>query len=389
MFATILHIDLDAFFVSVEQVHDPTLKNKPVIVGGRPGGRGVVASASYEARKFGVRSAMPIVKAQQLCPDAIFLEGSFSRYREASGRFFEILSDFSPVIEPGGLDEAYVDITGTEFIYGPPRQLAKRLKYRVRTELGLPSSVGIANSKIVAKVASELSKPDGLVEVFPGAERDFLAPLPVGDLPGAGKKTEQALKGIGIVTIGQLASTPVEQLRKLFGTWGSLLSDHANGIDGRKVELRGEARSMSRESTFGSDTLDRPFLESVLWKQSERLGAELRSSERMARCVTLKLRYADFETLSRSVTLATATDSDRTIFDNASQLLNKTLNWTGQPVRLIGVEVSRLTSSRQLSLIDGDDNRRRLDRVLDRIRNRYGFGSIQSGRAFPAKDTED
>jgi len=202
----IMHIDLDAFFVSVEQAVNPKLKGKPVIVGGRPDRRGVVAAASYEARAFGLHSGMPLATASRLCPQAIFIEGSFPRYREASKKFMAILADFSPYLEPVGLDEAYLDATGFESLHGSTRQMAVKIKQRVKDELDLCASIGIAGSKVVAKVASDLSKPDGLLEIAAGDERTFLAPLPIGRLPGIGKKTEQLLKGLGIHTIGQTIS---------------------------------------------------------------------------------------------------------------------------------------------------------------------------------------
>ncbi|MFC2048273.1 DNA polymerase IV, partial [Chloroflexota bacterium] len=205
---TIMHVDLDAFFVSVEQVLNPKLKGKPVVVGGRPGGRGVVAAASYEARAFGLHSGMPLKTASRLCSQTIFIEGSFPKYRNASRKFMAILADFSPFLEPMGLDEAYLDVTGFESIHGSIRQMAMSVKQRVKDELGLCASIGIASSKVVAKVASDLSKPDGLLEVTRGEERSFLAPLPIAKLPGIGKKTERVLKGLGINTIGELSITP-------------------------------------------------------------------------------------------------------------------------------------------------------------------------------------
>ena len=280
MVRSILHIDLDAFFVSVEQALKPELRDKPAIVGGRPDRRGVVASASYEARAFGVRSAMPLSKAYKLCPQAIFLQGHFNLYREFSSRFMEILATFSPELEPGGLDEAYLDVTGCD---GSPRQIAMKIKERVKLELQLVASVGIAGCKVVAKIASDLSKPDGLLEIAPGEEKRFLSPLPVARLPGVGKKTEQELKKLGIKTIGQLAMLPDETMKRRFGIYGIMLHHHANGIDDRKVESYDEVKSISRETTFEQDTLDQLFLEAVLWHLSERVGDDLRSQDKRAK----------------------------------------------------------------------------------------------------------
>ena len=297
---TIFHIDLDAFFVTVEQVLNPSLRNKPVIVGGRPGGRGVVASASYECRKFGVHAAMPLARAQKLCPQAIFLTGNYRKYAEFSDKFMSILSDYSPSMESGGLDEAYLDVTGCEN-FGSWRNLALTIKERIKKETGLVASVGIAPCKVVAKVASDLSKPDGLIEVLPGQEKNFLAPLAVQKLPGVGEKTAKILKSAGIETIGQLAEMPLELFRSRYGEGMLWLREHARGIDNSPVETRGEAKSISRETTFEKDTMDTGFLKATLRYFAEKLGADLRESNKKARTVTLKLRYTDFETVNRSV----------------------------------------------------------------------------------------
>jgi DNA polymerase-4 len=228
-----MHIDLDAFFVSVEQVLNPDLKGKLVVVGGKPDRRGVVASASYEARAFGLHAGMPLSTASRLCPQAIFIEGNFSRYSEASEKFMAILADFSPFLEPMGIDEAYLDATGFESLYGSILQMAKAIKQRVKDELGLCASIGIASNKVVAKVASDLSKPDGLIIVEAGKERSFLALLPIDDLPGIGKKTEQVLKRLSINTIGELANMPLDTLKSHFGVFGEVLHQFANVVDDR------------------------------------------------------------------------------------------------------------------------------------------------------------
>ncbi|KPK24176.1 MAG: DNA polymerase IV, partial [Dehalococcoidia bacterium SG8_51_3] len=224
----IMHIDLDVFFVSVEQVLNPKLKGKPVVVGGKPDRRGVVAAASYEARAYGVHSAMPLLTASRLCPQAIFIEGNYKRYHEASQKFMAILADFSPFLEPLGIDEAYLDVTGFESLHGSIPRMAEKLKQRVKNELGLCASIGIASSKVVAKIASDASKPDGLLDVPVGGESAFLAPLLVNRLPGIGKKSEQVLKKLGIGTIGQLAALSAETLKSHFGAFGKLIQDHAN-----------------------------------------------------------------------------------------------------------------------------------------------------------------
>jgi len=340
----IMHIDLDAFFVSVEQALNPELQGKPVVVGGRPDRRGVVASAS------------------------------------------SILADFSPYLEPVSLDEAYLDATGFESIYGSVRQMAVAIKRRIKDELGLCASVGIAGSKVVAKVASDLSKPDGLLEVVVGEERSFLAPLPVAKLPGIGKKTERVLTGLGINTIGELSIMPLSVLKSHFGVFGELLHHFASGIDDREVEPPGAAKSISRETTFARDIGNRAIVAAALRYLSERVGGELRRRGKRARCVTMKLRHADFTTITRRRTLSQTTDADQTIFDTGLELLKGELAQAKQPVRLIGIGVSDLVEpGRQLDMLDASAQRQeRLDK--DRIRNKYGFTTIQTGRTLLLKD---
>ncbi len=386
----ILHIDLDAFFVSVEQALAPELVDKPVVVGGRPDRRGVVASASYEARVFGIRAGMPLTQAYRLCPQAIFLQGSFTTYRDASERFMTILADFSPWLEPAGLDEAYLDVTGCE-LFGTPYQLASRIKERVKKELKLIASVGMASCKVVAKIASDLGKPDGLVEVAAGQEKDFLAPLPVANLPGVGKKTEQSLKAMGIKTIGQLAVLPIEVIKNRFGSFGLMIHHYANGMDSREVEAPGEAKSISRETTFAEDTSDKVFVQAMLRYLCERVGAELRQETKHARTITLKLRYSDFETITRRFSSKEAIDADELIFAGAVKLLEQALAGKRKLVRLIGIGVSNLVSyGKQLNLLDSRPQRlAHLDKAIDRIRNKYGFTAIQTGRTLLLKDIFD
>ena len=384
----IIHADLDAFFVSVERVLDPSLVGKPVIVSGHPDRRGVVASASYEARAYGVRSAMPMATARRLCPQAIIVTGNFANYRDYSRKFMAILADFSPFLEPGGLDEAYLDATGFESLYGTIHNMGTLIKKRLRRELGLPLSIGIASCKIVAKVASAACKPDGLLEIGYGKEAEFLAPLPMAKLPGIGKKTEAVLSGLGVKTIGDVAKLPEPVLKRRFGVFGGHLMEFARGIDPRPVEAPREAKSMSRETTFMTDTLDRDFLTSTLYHLTERVGADLRGDGKLARTFTLKLRYADFNTLTRSLTLKQGVDSDQDIFDIGQKLLLKELVAEMQPVRLIGIGVSELVSeSRQMNMLDERPARlAALSKAVDRIRSRYGFDAIKTGRTVEFKD---
>jgi len=383
----ILHVDLDAFFVSVEQVRHPELRGRPVIVGGDPDGRGVVACASYEARAFGIHAAMPLRKAARLCPQAVFLRGGFSRYREASSRFMAILADFSPLVEPLGIDEAYLDLTGFEPIYGPAPQAAARIKKRVTDEIGITASIGIGSSKLIAKIASDMDKPDGLVEVAAGDERGFLAPLPVGRLPCVGRRTEQVLRTMGVKTVGDLAKLSESTLNNRLGSVGSVLYRFTRGIDGREVTPPQAAKSISRETTFNEDTLDVAFLKATLRYLGERVGADLRHSGKRARCVTLKLRYSDFDTITRSRTLKDSVNTDGAIFDIGADMLDGALAQRRQLVRLVGIGVSSLSGEeRQLSLLDPAAGREEvLDRAIDRLRQKYGFTAIQRGRTMQLK----
>ena len=390
MIRSILHVDLDAFFVSVEQALRPELRGKPVIVGGRPNRRGVVAAASYEARAFGIHSAMPLIRACQLCPQAIFLEGNFHRYREFSNKFMAILADFSPEVEEGGLDEAYLDVTGCD-IFGTPRQIAMKIKQRVRDELGIVASVGIATSKVVAKIASDFHKPDGLVEVPAGQEGEFLAQLPIGKLPGVGEKTELYLKQRGVSTMGQLASLKKETAQALLGSSGMTLYYHAQGIDDRRLATQGEVKSISRETTFAQDVVDARMLRAVLRYLSERVGAELRRNGLFARTVSLKLRYNDFTTISRQVSLDAAVDINEIVFNKAAALLDQVLKKDCRPVRLLGIGITNFTSGQRQLPLDTPAFQRmeRVDKAIDRIRQKYGFTAVQTGRTMLLSDIFD
>ena len=384
----IMHIDLDAFFVSVEQALNPDLKGKPVVVGGRPDRRGVVAAASYEARAFGLHSAMPLVTASRLCPQAIFIEGNFARYRDASCKFMNILADFSPFLEPLGLDEAYLDATGFESIHGTIRKMAEAIRKRIEDELGICASIGIAANRTVAKIASDLSKPNGLLEVPAGKERSFLAPLPVDKLPGIGQKSQRVLLGMGIRRLGQLAELPPDLLKSRFGAYGKVIHDHASGIGSSTVAPPGAAKSISRETTFAIDTRDISQLKATLRYLSERVGSDLRRQGRLAKCLTLKLRFADFTTTTRQRTLRQGSDSDRVFFDTGEGLLKNELAREKQAVRLIGIGVSGLGETvRQMDMLDASAPRMsKLNTAIDRIRDKYGFSAIQTGATLRLKD---
>jgi DNA polymerase-4 len=299
-----------------------------------------------------------------------------------------ILADFTPFIEPMGLDEAFLDVTGFESIHGTIRQMGLDIKKRVRDELGINVSVGIGNSKVVAKIASDASKPDGLIEVPPGGEAAFLAPLPIRRMPGIGEKTEPILKRLGIDTIGKLARAPGDCLKKLLGSHGEHLRNLALGLDDSPVLPREEAKSLSRETTFAEDLHDRSVLEATLRYLSERVGTRLRQNGKLARCVTLKLRFTDFTTITRNRTLQQITDVDEIIFEESQKLLRAALVKEKRAVRLIGVGVTGFSESgQQLNLLDNSSVRlEKLDKAIDRIRGKYGFGAIQTGRTMKLKE---
>jgi len=378
----IFHVDLDAFFVSVERTLNPNLMKKPVIVGGDPRRHGVVASASYEARPFGIHAGMPLSKAHRLCPQAIFLQADFSHYRESSQRFMEILADFSPHIEPLSIDEAYLDVSGYEEPFGSSQKLALVVKKRIYEELKLTASIGIATCKVVAKIASALCKPNGLLEVAPGEERHFLTPLPLAKLPGVGKKTEQVLREMGIATVGQLAALPLDTIKKRFGKFGTVIHGYANGIDDREVEAPGETKSISKQTTFAKDNSDHHYLEASLHHLCDQVSTELRYLDKQAKCVTLKLRYADFKTITRQVTLKEANDVSHVIFATALQLLCKTLAQKEKAIRLIGIKLSSLSGKeKQLYMFDTKIEKwRHLDKAIDQIRRKYGSSSLRKGK---------
>ena len=395
---TIMHVDLDAFFVAVEQARNPDLVGKPVIVGGDPDGRGVAATASYEARVFGVRSGMALSTARRLCPQAVFLRGDFKEYQRVSEGFHAILRDYSPLVEPGGLDEAYLDITGCKpviaAIAGPvasdapeeiARAAAESLRRRVREELSLAASVGIASGKSLAKVASDAAKPDGLLLVPPGEEAAFLAPRSLRELPGLGPKAEAALLRLGVKTLGQVAKMPAARLRSLFGVWGPALAERARGIDPAPVASgRGPVKSVSREGTFARDINDAAVLRGSLRGYAESVGAELRRLGRRARCITLKLRYSDFTTISRSRTLPQPTFSDEEIYRTGAALLEQALERDGRAVRLLGLGTSNLGDDVvQLGLFgERELPAEELLHSIDRLREKYGYRALQTGRTF-------
>jgi DNA polymerase-4 len=378
----ILHLDMDAFYASVEEILDPSLKGKPIVVGARPEQRGVVSSASYAARAFGIHSAMPTAQALRLCPQLVIIAPHRRAYSEYSARMMAILSEYSPLIEPLSLEEAFLDVAGCEARWGSPEELARRIQKRLEVELGLSASVGLAANKLVAKIASGLEKPHGFVVVPHGKEAEFLAPLPVEKLWGVGEVTARSLHEMGVFAIGQLAQLPTAQLEARFGRRGHDLHRQARGIDDSPVVVEREEKSLSREVTFAQDIGDRRALRKTLLSLSEDVARQLRKRGLRGRTVKLKLRYADFTTLTRQVTVAAPTDLAQVIFDQAARLLDKAWD-RRRKVRLIGVGVSKFElEERQLSLFEATDEGkaaklRRLSQAVDEIREKYGDEAIQ------------
>jgi nucleotidyltransferase/DNA polymerase involved in DNA repair len=370
----ILHVDMDAFYASVEQRDDPKLKGRPVIVGADPKegrGRGVVAACSYEARKFGVRSALPISQAWKLCPQAAFVPVRMDRYVEVSKQVMEILHRFTNLVEPLSIDEAFLDVSGSTALFGAPEQIARAIKKQIREATGLCASVGVAPNKFVAKIASDLKKPDGLVIVKRPEVEDFLRDLPISRLWGVGPKTEERLHELGIRTIGDLRAKPQSEH----------LNELAYGRDNRPVIPDWEARSISNETTFEEDTSDRELMLRTIRRLSESVGRRLRVDDFRARCITLKFRYEGFETYTRQMTLDRPTQSDDEIVRSAVSLFEQFP--LDRKVRLLGVGSSDLTRASetpsQLGLFEkpvGNDN---LDRTVDAIRSKFGNDSLRRG----------
>jgi DNA polymerase IV len=383
---TILHVDMDAFYASVEQLDHPEWRGRPVIVGADPAGgrgRGVVAACSYEARAFGIRSALPIGQAWRLCPEGVFVRPRFPRYAELSERVFAILRRYTDLVEPLSIDEAFVDLTGSVRLFGPAEEIGREVKHSLRAELGLPASVGVAPNKFLAKIASELGKPDGLVVVPVGGEGEFLKPLPLGRLWGVGPKTEAKLRGIGLRTIEDLARLSREELRAMLGDAGEHLWELARGIDRRPVEPDSAAKSVGAETTFEADTGDAELVRCTLLSLADRVASRLRAQGLVAGGVTLKFRDEDFRTVTRSAGLPRPTDLAEDLYAKALVLLAR-VGWKGKLVRLVGITAVRLSSrgqgtKGQLELFGpaADAERlRRLAGTVDEIRKRFGSSAI-------------
>lgn len=373
---------MDAFFVSVEELFDPALKGKPVVVGGRPDRRGVVSAASYAVRKFGVHSAMPLRTAYKLCPQAVFIDVHPDRYREYSRKVSQVLRDFSPLVEMASIDEAYLDLTGTERLHGAPLEAAHELHENLKRETRLNCSIGIATSRLVAKVCSDQAKPNGVLQVLPGREARYLAPLDVRKIPGVGKVTEKNLHACGIRKVGDLARLEESFLEEKFGKWGLALAGKARGLDAGgwfdgEVGDEDDPKSISHEHTFSEDTAEAEVLEPLLARLTEMVGRRLRGHDLHARTVQIKLRYSNFSTFTRARTLDHATQLDTELLVEVRSLFRK--NWTGKPVRLLGVHASSLERSEgQLRLLDQEKSNRwsKVLKTADRLRDRFGESSV-------------
>lgn len=377
----IFHVDMDAFFAAIEQLDQPELKGRPVLIG-HDGPRGVVATASYEARPFGCHSAQPIAVAKRLCPNAIVVPVRGARYREVSQQMFSILESFSPLVEPLSIDEAFMDLSGAQRLLGPPRDVAHQLKDRIVGELGLTASVGVAPNKFLAKLASDLEKPNGLTVVEPDLIDGFLAPLPIDRMWGLGPVGVSKLEAMGVRTFGDLRSESVDRLRSRVGDDADRLLRLANGIDNRPVTPDHEAKSISHEQTFGANVADVAEVRRVLIDQVENVARRVRRHGFRARTVTIKIRYGQFETITRSMTLKQSTDSTATMLESSLSVFDRWAGESFQPVRLIGMGATQFNQGEpQLDLfIDPEKERQhRIDVAADQIIEKFGKRAVRRG----------
>lgn len=379
----IAHFDLDAFFVSVELLKNPHLKGKPLIVGG-DGQRGIVAACSYEARKFGIQSAMPSLTAKRLCPQAIFLKGSYHEYSKYSRMVTQLIADAVPVYEKASIDEFYIDLTGMDKFFGVSNY-TRGLRERIIRETGLPISYGLSTGKLVSKMATNEAKPNGYLEVPAGKETAFLWPLTVDKIPGVGKQTQIALRNLGILTIEQIAKTPVDQLEYHFGKWGKKLWEKAHGISGSVVEQYSEQKSLSHENTFHEDGNDIHFLHAELVRLTEKAAYDLREEGKLTGCVAIKLRYADFTTVSKQEVID-YTALDNVLIAKVKNLFDK-LYKKGEKVRLLGVRFSHLVPMTvQMSLFDDAVEKLELYKAVDGIKNQFGSGAVMKATSLKKKE---
>lgn len=390
--ASILHVDMDSFFVSVELLEQPELRGKPTAVS-QGTGRSVISSASYEARRFGVRSAMPVARAMRLCPQLILIPPRFEKYRAASRAVMEIFREFTPLVEPLSIDEAFLDVRGSVKLFGSPVEIARQVRARVRERTGLPASVGLAGTKFVAKLASQRAKPDGLLEIPPDRTIDFLHPLPIEAIWGVGAATARALQGRAIHTVGDLAREPLQSLRQVVGDAAAQkLHDLSHGRDARSVETTRVEKSIGHEETFAVDQSDREVLDRELLRLAARTGERLRALDTEAGVVAIKVRYGDFETVNRSRTLAEATNATQVIYRTARELFDSLTGSPGgvplRPVRLIGVRAEHLVPAggSALGLWSDDDEWRAVDRTVDEVRQRFGREGLTRARLLTQRE---
>lgn len=376
---TIFHLDMDAFFVSVERILDPSLKGKPVIVGGDPQGRGVVTACSYESRKFGLHSGMPIRQAYKLCPQGIYLHGHYKEYVRFSNGVRNILERYAPILQQASVDEYYMDFTGTEKIYGSFPEFAKRLQREIEAQTGLPSSIGIGKNKNIAKIGSDFNKPMGITYVAPGTEKDFLAPLPIEAMPGIGKKTSIEFHTRGFHKIGDIAAAPQEYFSAAFGKYGTDLWYKSNGEGNDILTLERDQKSISKEHTFDEDATNKDKIYNILFNLTGQVCQNLRDLNWMALTVSIKLRYSDFQTLTRSKTIEPTCD-DKVVYESALKLIEKA-NTRRIAIRLIGVGVSKFIpySQQQLLFDDEETRRKRMLEAVNTIRSKFGYDFIKIG----------
>lgn len=379
---TIFHLDMDAFFVSVERILDPSLEGKPVIVGGDPHGRGVVAACSYEARKFGLHSAMPIRNAFKLCPQGVYLHGHYKEYVRYSKAVKNLLEKKLPLVQQASVDEFYIDFTGCSGIYGPPLQFATDLQKEIGDKLSLPCSIGIASNTTIAKIASDFKKPKGITYVAPGTEKEFLAPLAIERIPGIGKKTFPILRARSFRTIGDLANSSTDYLSTLLGKFGTDLWEKANGKGNDILTTEHERKSVSKEITFDEDIVGKSQIEDYIFELTGKVGQLIRNENWQALTISIKLRYSDFETITRAKTLVNPTDDDKVIFETARTLFRQAYT-RRVGIRLIGIHLSKLNHFFEQELLFEDEEliRKRMLRAVMKIRDKYGFSAIQIGKS--------
>lgn len=380
MALNIMHVDMDAFYAAVEQMDNPELKGKPVIVGGISN-RGVVSTASYEARKYGVHSAMPIAEAKRLCPHGIFLPGRHERYSEVSRQIFAILYQYTPIVEKVSIDEAFLDLTGCSRLFGDSIQIGRRIKADIYNKFGLTASIGLASNKFLAKLASDMEKPDGFFVIEEKDIDRILEPLDVGKIWGVGKRTAEILKSKGIDTIGRLKTLTIEELETLLGKNGVRLYYLSRGIDNRRVEVNNPVKSISHEETFAEDISDRNLILASLLRMSIKVSRRLRKAGLVGNTIEVKIRYGDFTTYTRSISISVGTNQTDIIYQKAIYLLekNKLLN---RPIRLLGVGVSNLSPEgpEQLSLFENNLKMEKLAKTIDLIRDKFGETSVIRAR---------